>query len=71
MATMLEFAIVIGLKRFLGLNQEMKIRSEAGMERMVTLDIDVLTTKFDIASLVLFFVCYFIFNVSYWAYYLK
>ena len=71
MATMLEFAIVIGLKRFLSLKQEMKIRSEPGMERMVTFDIDMLTSKFDVMSLVIIFVCYFIFNVSYWAYYLK
>ena len=70
MATMVEFAGVIFLKRKLDFSREIRNNTTQSLERSGSFEIEKLSAKIDAIALILFFVCYLIFNGFYWAYYL-
>ena len=70
MATMVEFAGVIFLKRKLDFSRDIRTDRTQSLERSGSFEIEKLSAKIDAIALLSFFVCYILFNGFYWAYYL-
>ena len=68
-ATMLEFAAVLFLKRKMDLKKEMWMKPNNEMKKNVLFELESLIAWIDIGALITFFICYVVFNIAYWASY--
>ena len=70
MGTMIEFAIVIGLKRYVNLKSKKSPGSGQTLTTEPSDDIEVLITKIDVFALAICVSFYTLFNIVYWTYHL-
>ena len=71
MATMFEFAIVIGLQRYMKIKRKISISSGQPIQNILYEDEEIISTKIDTIAMALFISSYALFNIVYWAYYLN
>ena len=68
--TLVEFAVVLFWERKLELNQRVNFEITHDLQARRLLQFKLTAAKIDLVSLLLFFVCYVLFNMIYWSHYL-
>ena len=68
-ATMLEFALVLFLKRKMDLKREMWMTPNSDVEKNTSFQLENLIARLDVGALLAFHTSYISFNIGYWVYY--